>query len=745
MSATWPPVLAHRVLPSCVRAIIAWALIIAACAMVCRCAAAADNTFTVTSTLDDGSAGTLRWAISQANSAGAGTQTIVFSVSANSTITLTGSLPILNNSAGLIVINGAGANGVTINGNDAHRAFFVQSGNVAISNLNIDHTLAKGGDGGADPLNGGGGGLGAGAGVFVNQGANVSLQGVTFDHNAAVGGSGGTLTGSGVGGGGGGGGLGGNGGDGGVQGGGGGGGLNTNGGNGGTVAGGGGGGVVGDGSAGGVLTGGAGSPPGGNGGNIDANGASGGTFGGGGGGGTFISNGGDGGAGGDFGGGGGAGQGGPTGGGIGGFGGGGGGATFGNAGTGGFGGGNGGVSAAGNGGSGFGGAVFVRQGGILNILDSSTSNNSVTAGASGGAGGVAGDAAGQDLYLMSGVNAHFGGADNSFTGSISGAGSVTIQSTGTTTFTGVNSYLGGTTVSSGTLAGNADSLQGGILNNANVNFDQSFNGTYAGAMSGSGSLLKSGAGNLILTGANTYSGGTTISGGILIGTSTSVQGDILNNAQLTFDQNFDGTYSGTITGTGSLVKSGTGNLTLVGTSPFALTPIGINTYGGGTTVSGGILTGTTSSLQGAITNNAQVTLDQSFDGNFVGSISGSGSLVKTGASNVMLIGTNSYAGGTTISQGGLIGDTNSLQGNILAQANTALLFQQSFDGTYSGNLSGSGTLYKTFAGSLTMTGTNSFTGQTLYPGRPPCAQRRTRRQRLRVVRGHPRRKCHDQQ
>ena len=37
-------------------------------------------------------------------------------------------------------------------------------------------------------------------------------------------------------------------------------------------------------------------------------------------------------------------------------------------------------------------------------------------------------------------------------------------------------------------------------------------------MSGSGSLTKSGAGTLILTGTNTYGGGTTVSGGILQGT-----------------------------------------------------------------------------------------------------------------------------------------------------------------------------------------------------------------------------------
>ena len=56
--------------------------------------------------------------------------------------------------------------------------------------------------------------------------------------------------------------------------------------------------------------------------------------------------------------------------------------------------------------------------------------------------------------------------------------------------TGTNSYAGGTTVSAGTLQGNTTSLQGNIVNNAAVVFDQAATGTYAGAMSGTGSLTK---------------------------------------------------------------------------------------------------------------------------------------------------------------------------------------------------------------------------------------------------------------
>jgi autotransporter-associated beta strand protein len=296
--------------------------------------------------------------------------------------------------------------------------------------------------------------------------------------------------------------------------------------------------------------------------------------------------------------------------------------------------------------------------------------------------------------------------DGTYAGAMSGTGglSVTGTGTGTVTLTGANSYSGGTTVTAGILQGTTTSLQGNIANNANVLFNQNTDGTYTGDMSGSGRLLLIGRGNVTLTGANSYTGGTTVLGGTLTGTTTSLQGNIINNGAVVFAQSTDGTYAGSLSGTGGLTKSGAGNLTLTG----------FNTYGGGTTVSGGTLTGTTSSLQGNILNNAAVVFSQSTDGTYAGVMSGTGGLTKSGTGNLTLTDTNSYTGGTTVSGGTLTGTTSSLQGNIAN--NAAVVFNQSTDGTYAGNMSGAGGFTKNGAGNLTLTGTNSYAGGTTVSG-----------------------------
>ncbi len=259
------------------------------------------------------------------------------------------------------------------------------------------------------------------------------------------------------------------------------------------------------------------------------------------------------------------------------------------------------------------------------------------------------------------------GTPLTMSGIFSGTGTLTKNGIGALALSAANSYTGGTTISAGVLYVSADNNLGnssGILTfnggelQATAGFTSSRNVTMAGPgtidvvvtpltmsgiFSGAGALTKLGIGTLILSGANSYSGGTTVSAGTLQGTTTSLQGTINNNSSVIFDQATSGTYSGVMSGTGALTKSGTGTLTLGGA----------NTYSGGTTVSAGTLQGTTTSLQGTINNNSSVIFDQATAGTYSGAMSGTGTLMKCGNGVLTFSGINTYIGMTSIQQGGL--------------------------------------------------------------------------------------------
>jgi outer membrane autotransporter protein len=140
--------------------------------------------------------------------------------------------------------------------------------------------------------------------------------------------------------------------------------------------------------------------------------------------------------------------------------------------------------------------------------------------------------------------------------------------------TGTNSYAGGTMIADGVLqigdGGPSGSITGPVVDNRTLAFNRSDDFAFAGAISGTGNVHKRGAGSLTLTGANSYSGGTLIAQGTLIGSASSLGvSQIVNNGALVIDQPVDANFANTINGSGSFAKRGAGNLNLTGTSALA--------------------------------------------------------------------------------------------------------------------------------------------------------------------------------
>jgi outer membrane autotransporter protein len=303
-----------------------------------------------------------------------------------------------------------------------------------------------------------------------------------------------------------------------------------------------------------------------------------------------------------------------------------------------------------------------------------------------------------------------------FVGQISGGGVVNQIGTGTTILTADNTYTGGTTISAGALqlgnGGTTGSILGNVVDNGVLAFNRSDTMTLAGQISGSGVVNQIGTGTTVLTGNNSYTGGTTIAAGTLQlgsgGASGAIVGNVANNGVLAFNRSDTFALPGQISGSGAVNQMGAG-VTILAAD---------NTYTGGTTVSAGTLQlgngGTSGAILGDVANNGTLTFNRSDFQTFPGQISGSGMVNQIGAGTTILTADNTYTGGTTISAGTLQLGNGGVTGAILGDVenNGALTFNRSDVQTFAGQITGSGAVNQIGAGTTILTANNTYTGGT---------------------------------
>jgi autotransporter-associated beta strand protein len=286
------------------------------------------------------------------------------------------------------------------------------------------------------------------------------------------------------------------------------------------------------------------------------------------------------------------------------------------------------------------------------------------------------------------------------TSAISGEGRLRQLGAGTTTVLGANTFTGGTVISNGALLiGEAGSLGAGAVTFSgdgalsfgdNMTFTNGISTTTAaagfevdklttvaltGGISGTGGIAKTGAGDLVFSNANTYSGTTAINDGTLslAGANGSLgAGAVTNNGILSIDRSNAMTLSNAMSGSGFLVKN----------SATTLTVTGDLTHTGGTEINAGTVRvgdgGSTGSLGtgGSIANKGSLVFNRSDDGLVVsGNIAGTGTVVQAGAGTTTLSGTKTtYSGATTITNGVLrAGANGALSANSVYTLNGGVL------------------------------------------------------------------------
>ncbi|MEN6558708.1 MAG: autotransporter-associated beta strand repeat-containing protein [Thermoguttaceae bacterium] len=296
-------------------------------------------------------------------------------------------------------------------------------------------------------------------------------------------------------------------------------------------------------------------------------------------------------------------------------------------------------------------------------------------------------------------------------GTISGSGALTKTGSGSLTLVAANTYTGNTTISAGTLQLGNGATNGSVVGDIAIGsgtllvFNNASTQNYNGTISGSGYMLKKGAGSLVYTGSMSCGSLTVSAGKLQIGngsTSGTVNMNITNNALVTFNNNNAQTYGYVIKGTGGLKKYNSGVLTLTGS----------NTFTGTTTVAAGTLrlsgsgsinsTGSITLDGGALMQDSSVALTRFITFTSSGTLGGTGAYTRSGL--------NVSIGSGHLSPGdGGIGTFTMNCGTVTLTANSVLDYDF-------GTTSGSCDLI-TVNGKLILDGTLNISCSCTVPGR----------------------------
>jgi fibronectin-binding autotransporter adhesin len=301
--------------------------------------------------------------------------------------------------------------------------------------------------------------------------------------------------------------------------------------------------------------------------------------------------------------------------------------------------------------------------------------------------------------------------------------SVANSGTGTTTLGG--NVANGTGTFSGTVA---------LNRSVNLNADGTSAISFTNVLSGAGGVTKTGTGTVVLSGANTYTGTTTVSQGTLQVNANAPSGaaGALGNAASTV------TINDSSTGANNTAL-------LIGASGVTVgRNVSVANSGSGTTTLGGNIASGTGTFSGTVALNRSATLNADGTSNisFTNTLSGAGGITKTGSGTVTLSGTNNYSGGSNLAAGTLVANSAGALGNAgnirftggtlqygsgittdysarIANSTSAIAIDTNGNNvTFGTSLANTNTggLAKTGTGTLTLNTGNSYSGGTTISG-----------------------------